>query len=69
MSRYEHYVKEHKSFNDEHGAFLEWLSHVQEELKEVSQIVGDLTVLQVSLLLMLGKCKVHMWMRCRYTGE
>jgi hypothetical protein len=51
VSRYEQYVKEHKSFNDEQSAFLDWLSHVQEELKEVSQIVGDLTVLQVSLLL------------------
>lgn len=51
MSRYEQYVKEHKNFKDELVAFLDWLSHVQEELKEVSQIVGDLTVLQVRLLL------------------
>jgi hypothetical protein len=42
-------VKEHKSFNDDHNAFLEWLSQVEEELKELSQIVGDLAVLQVHL--------------------
>jgi hypothetical protein len=40
-------VKEHRSFNDDHNAFLEWLSQVEEELKELSQIVGDLAVLQV----------------------
>ncbi|XP_063222936.1 muscle-specific protein 300 kDa isoform X4 [Bacillus rossius redtenbacheri] len=46
VMRYEQFVKEHKSFSDEHAAFLEWLSRTDAELKELSEIVGDLTVLQ-----------------------
>jgi hypothetical protein len=51
ISRYEQYAKEHTIFNDDHSAFLEWLSQVEEELKELCQIVGDLAVLQVHLYL------------------
>ncbi|XP_068085330.1 muscle-specific protein 300 kDa [Anabrus simplex] len=46
VTRYEQFVKEHRNFNEEHAAFLQWLSQVEEQLKELSQIVGDLAVLQ-----------------------
>ncbi|CAG2061276.1 unnamed protein product, partial [Timema podura] len=46
VSRYSQFVKEHSSFNDDYTLFLEWLSTVEAELNEQSQIVGDLEVLQ-----------------------
>ncbi|XP_044734627.1 nesprin-1 [Chrysoperla carnea] len=46
IGRYELFVKEHKAFNDSYATFIEWLSTQEKNLSELSQIVGDLTVLQ-----------------------
>ncbi|GLH12194.1 Uncharacterized protein GBIM_16929 [Gryllus bimaculatus] len=46
ISKYEQFVTEHRVFNDEYNSILEWLSQVETQLKELSQIVGDIGVLQ-----------------------
>jgi len=46
VARYEQYVKEHSLFNERYNQFLDWITEVQNELKQYSEIVGDLTVLQ-----------------------
>lgn len=49
VSRYEQFVKEHRTFNDDQTKFLEWVAMVEEQLKALSEIVGDFAVLQVSI--------------------
>ncbi|XP_075225316.1 muscle-specific protein 300 kDa isoform X2 [Lycorma delicatula] len=46
VSRYDQFVREHADFNDNYAKFLNWLATVQSDLKEHSEIVGDLAVLQ-----------------------
>lgn len=44
--RYEQFVKEHQSFNENYHTFIEWLSTQGQSLEELTQIVGDLSILQ-----------------------
>lgn len=46
IGRYENFVKEHKSFNDDYTKFSNWLQSQAEELQNLSHIVGDVAVLQ-----------------------
>jgi hypothetical protein len=47
LSRYDQFVKEHAEFDNSYSDFLEWLKLNQENLAVHSEIVGDLSVLQV----------------------
>lgn len=49
VSRYDQFVKEHAAFNSNNAEFLNWLSQTQVEVKQHSEIVGDLAILQVTL--------------------
>jgi hypothetical protein len=53
VSRYEQFVKEHSTFNDGQNKFLEWIAMVEEQLKSLSEIVGDYAVLQVIYFIQL----------------
>lgn len=46
VTRYEQFVKEHALFNERYAQFQDWINDIQGELKECSEIVGDLAVLQ-----------------------
>jgi nesprin-1 len=44
--KYDSFVKEHKNFNDQFSSFLGWILAIRDDLKQFSEIVGDLKVLQ-----------------------
>lgn len=46
VARYEQFIKEHSVFNEKYNQFLKWVGDVDAELKNHSQIVGDLSILQ-----------------------
>lgn len=46
INRYEIFVEEHKTFDEDYNDFLKWLTDREEDLQKLSHIVGDLTVLQ-----------------------
>ncbi|XP_059468655.1 muscle-specific protein 300 kDa isoform X2 [Neocloeon triangulifer] len=46
VGRYETFVQEHRSFNDQEAKFLDWIAMVEEQLKLLSVVVGDLAILQ-----------------------
>jgi nesprin-1 len=46
VGRYEGFVQEHRSFNNKETQFLEWIGMVEEQLKTLSVVVGDLNILQ-----------------------
>lgn len=46
VSRYMGYVQDHQQFNSRHAEFLKWLEGLKKECKGLSEIVGDMTVLQ-----------------------
>ena len=45
-SKYDQFVKEHKSFNEQLHAFSSWLKMMNDDLTQHSEVVGDLKVLQ-----------------------
>lgn len=45
IARYEIFVKEHKAFNDDYAKFVKWLSEREEEVQNLSHIVGDFSIL------------------------
>ena len=46
IKRFDSYVREHKNFNDQYKSFLSWIVTVRDDIKQFSEIVGDLKVLQ-----------------------
>ena len=46
IRKYDSFVKEHKHFNDQYSAFIEWIEAVIDDLGQFSEIVGDLKILQ-----------------------
>ena len=46
INRYNSFVKEHKSFDEQYQSFLVWINAVTEDLKKFGEIVGDLRILQ-----------------------
>ena len=46
IKRFDSYVKEHTNFNDQYDSFLNWIITVRDDIKQFSEIVGDLKVLQ-----------------------
>ncbi|ODN01313.1 Nesprin-1 [Orchesella cincta] len=46
ISRYMGYVSDHQQFNSRHAEFLKWMDGMKKECKDLSEIVGDMTVLQ-----------------------
>ncbi|KAK9890576.1 hypothetical protein WA026_011946 [Henosepilachna vigintioctopunctata] len=46
IKKYEYYVQEHKSFNEEYNTFVHWLTEKVEDLQGLSHIVGDMAVLR-----------------------
>ena len=45
-SKYDQFVKEHRSFDEQLHAFSSWLRMVRDDLAQQSEVVGDLKVLQ-----------------------
>ncbi|XP_025834538.1 nesprin-1 isoform X2 [Agrilus planipennis] len=46
ISKYEQYVAEHKSFNNDYNHVLNWITSKQNDIQSISHIVGDVAVLQ-----------------------
>lgn len=46
--RYENFVREHQHFDTSYIEFLELVKSLSEELKQHSEVVGDLGLLQVN---------------------
>merc|ERR1712106_411414 len=46
INKYNSFVKEHKSFNEQYMAFIEWIGAVTDDLGQFGEIVGDLKILQ-----------------------
>ena len=45
-SKYDQFVKEHRSFDEQLHAFSSWLRMMRDDLAQQSEVVGDLKVLQ-----------------------
>ena len=45
-AKYDCFVKEHQSFNDQYAAFTSWMKMMNDDLESYSEVVGDLRVLQ-----------------------
>ncbi|KAK3865215.1 hypothetical protein Pcinc_029165 [Petrolisthes cinctipes] len=46
MNRYEHFIREHKTFLDKYQECSEWVEAVDHDLREHAEIVGDMKILQ-----------------------
>ena len=46
INKYNSFVKEHKSFNEQYTGFIEWIAVVTDDLGQFVEIVGDLKILQ-----------------------
>lgn len=46
VTKYEGYVKEHNTFNDQYSEFTQWTKMILEDLPQYSDITGDLKTLQ-----------------------
>lgn len=45
IARYEAFVKEHKAFNEDYAEFVKWLADREEDVQNLSHIVGDFSIL------------------------
>jgi nesprin-1 len=46
VGKYEGYVKEHNTFNEQYSEFIQWIKMISEDLPQYSEINGDLKSLQ-----------------------
>jgi len=46
VGKYEGYVKEHNTFDEQYSEFVQWIKMISEDLPQYSEITGDLKILQ-----------------------